>query len=383
MADSATPAAAAGRVDWEAEGLLDGLDPQARAGRVELLDLLHASGAALAELRQAVSEDRLALLPVERALAGEASYTVAEVARRAEVDEEFLRDYIEALGLPVPAPDHVIFTEEDVAAARSIGLFRRAGLPDEGMLEVARVVGEAMARSAEAIRRLVGEAFLRAGDSEHDLGVRYERAARNMMPLISPLLAYVLNIHMREMVRRDSIGRAERISGRLPGTVDVAVAFADLVGFTKLGERVESEELGSVAARLAKLGRQIAQPPVRFVKTIGDAVMLVSPAAPPLVDAALRLVDAVESDPHLPPLRAGVALGPAVNRWGDWYGSPVNVASRVTSFARPGSVLVTREVRDAAGGDYSWSRAGSHQFKGITDRVSLYRARFQSAGDPA
>jgi adenylate cyclase len=236
-----------------------------------------------------------------------------------------------------------------------------------------------MARSAEAIRRLVGEAFIRAGDTEHELGLRYQRAARDLMPLLGPLIEYVLNIHMRELIRRDVVGRAERASGRLQGTIDIAVCFADLVGFTKLGEHVASEELGSVAARLAKMGREAARPPVRFVKTVGDAVMLVSPEASPLVAAALWLVDAVEREQDLPPVHAGVALGPAVNRWGDWYGSPVNVASRITSRARPGSVLVTKAVREAAGEDFSWSRAGSHHFKGLSERVSLHRPRFRGA----
>jgi adenylate cyclase len=368
-------------VDWQAEGLLVGLDQGTCAGRIELLDLLHASGASVAELKQAVAQDRLALLPVERALAGVAHYTVTELARQADLDREFLLEYLQALGLPVPLSGEVVFTEEDVRAARSVGLFRHAGLPDDGLLEVARVLSDAMAHAAEAIRRLVGEAFIRAGDTEHEVGMRYERAARELMPLLSPLLQYLLNIHMRELVRRDVVGRAERASGHLSGTVNIGVAFADLVGFTRLGERVASEELGNVATRLARLGRQVAQPPVRLVKTVGDAVMLVSPEAAPLVDAALRLVDAVEGEQDLPALHVGMAWGPAINRWGDWYGSAVNIASRITSRARPGSVLVTKQLRESAGEGYSWSRAGSHHFRGVSERVSLYRVRLRATRD--
>ena len=364
-------------VDWEAEGMLEGLDARARAGRVELLDLLHRAGASQEELKQAIAEDRLALLPVERALAGDPHYTTAEVAELVGVDEPFLLELSDAFGLPVPAPEEVIFGQNDLDAARAVALFRQAGLPEGGLLELARILGDAMVPVAEGIRRLVGEVFLHAGDTERELGVRYEHAAVELMPRMSSLPAYVLNIQMRELVRRDAVGAAERASGHLPGTIRTAVAFADLIDFTGVGERTSSEELARMATRLSRMGRQAAKPPVRFVKTIGDAVMLVSPKASPLVGAVLGLVDQVEAQEDLPSLRAGVAVGEAINRWGDWYGTPVNIASRVTDRARPGSVLATREVREEAGEDYSWSRAGSHNFKNVSHRVSLHRARFQ------
>jgi len=212
--------------------------------------------------------------------------------------------------------------------------------------------------------------------------LRYEHAALELMPLLQPLPAYVLNIQLRELIRRDVIGSAERASGELPGTVHTAVAFADLVGFTSLAERASGEELARMSAQLSRLGQQAAKPPVRFVKTIGDAVMLVAPQASPLVEAMLSLVEAVDSADELPSLRAGVAVGQAVNRWGDWYGSPVNLASRVTERARPGAVLATREVREESSEDFSWSRAGSHSFKNVTGRVSLHRARLRGARDP-
>ena len=77
---------------------------------------------------------------------------------------------------------------------------------------------------------------------------------------------------------------------------DCAVAFADLVGFTELGETIPVEELGSVAGRLSKLAEAAVEPPVKIVKEIGDAVMLVSPDPAPLVDAALRLVEGSDGE---------------------------------------------------------------------------------------
>ena len=107
--------------------------------------------------------------------------------------------------------------------------------------------------------------------------------------------------------------------------------------------------------------------------------MLVSPDAGRMVDTVVRLVDATCDADDFPPLRAGIAFGPAVNRWGDWYGAPVNLASRLTARARPASVLATDEVRERAGGGWTWSSAGPKKLKGISAPVKTFRVRREDA----
>jgi adenylate cyclase len=121
----------------------------------------------------------------------------------------------------------------------------------------------------------------------------------------------------------------------------------------------------------------VVVPPVRFIKTIGDEVMLVSPDPAALLDAMIDLVDATDGDDDFPSLRVGVATGMAVSRAGDWFGSPVNLASRITGAARPGSILVSESTREAIGGDerFTWSFAGPRHLKGIKAEVKLFRAR--------
>ena len=115
---------------------------------------------------------------------------------------------------------------------------------------------------------------------------------------------------------------------------------------------------------------------MRLVKTIGDAAMLVSPETEPLVRVTLDLVHAAnEAGEDFPLLRAGVARGEAIPRGGDWYGRPVNVASRVTGVARPGSVLATEAVHEEVEGAFDWSFAGKKKLKGVKDAVPLFRAR--------
>jgi adenylate cyclase len=373
-------------VDFGAEGLLDGLDDaREREDRRGLLQDLLDGGVALDELRSAVAEDRLVLLGVERALGQQpARYSREEVAERAGLELDFLRRLWRAMGMPEAAPDQRVLSEGDLEAARLVRQALAAGMPETGLLELSRVMGQSMANVSAAIGGVFAQSFVRPGDSERDLAKRYTEAAEALQPSTLPLLAYMLGLHQRQQVRQNVIGRAQIAEGRLDGGREIAVCFADLVGFTRLGETVPPSELGAVAGRLAELAAEVAEGPVRIVKMIGDAAMLVSYELEPLVGAALSLVDAAdEQGEDFPQLRAGIAKGQALGRGGDWYGRPVNLASRVGDIARPGSALATEEVKDAVGEErYRWSFAGARKLKGLRESVPLYRVRRRPPDPP-
>jgi len=359
-------------MDFAAAGLLEGLEGEEREARQQLLERLAAEGCSLEELRAAVAENRLALIPVERVLGGR--YTVSEIEERAGLSKELLMRIRRLLGLPVAGPDDRVFGEEEVAAAQSIKMFIDAGIGEEAIAEITRVLGEGMSRVASTTVAAFAETFLNAGDSEHDVAWRFASLAEQLVPAFSPVLLSAYRAHLREAVQRGMITRAELATGHLVGEQEMAVGFADLVGFTTLGGQLEAEELGSVVAKFVELAADVAGPEVRLVKTIGDAAMFTARQPEPLVQAALRLLEAAERA-DLPSLRVGIAYGRALPRAGDFYGHTVNLASRVTGIARPGSVLCTQEVRDAAPERFDWSHAGKHRLKGVGDSIPLYRAR--------
>jgi len=280
-----------------------------------------------------------------------------------------------ALGIPYPDPDERVLGEADLEAARRVKAFLDAGLPEEGIVQVARAIGMGTARIADANRELIRRTLMQPGDTERDLALRFAAAAEHMLPIFEPTLLYAQRAHLLEQVRRDVIGAADLEAGEMGATTEVSVCFADLVGFTKLGEEIAPEELGAVAERLEELATAAAEPPVRLVKTIGDAAMLVSPDAVAMIAAALALVEAFDGEEDLPLLRAGIARGPALLQIGDYYGRPVNLASRITAVARPSSVLVDKAARDAAPDAFHYSFAGERRLKGFDAPATLYRAR--------
>ncbi|HEX8205839.1 MAG TPA: adenylate cyclase regulatory domain-containing protein, partial [Solirubrobacteraceae bacterium] len=316
----------------------------------------------------------------ERALRGDARYTGQEMADRAEVDVDVLARVRRAAGLPFVAEGEPGYGDGDVEVSRRLKMALDAGLPLEGILDVNRVMGRALAQTAAAMRTLVGEAFLQENDREDEAAERLEAATRLLLPNVGPSLEYFFAQHLLELIRTDVLSSEQLEAGRVGREWDTAVAFADLVGFTRLGGQVPAEDLGGVARRLGALAEHAVNQPVRIVKTIGDAVMLSCSDPEKLVIAVLELNEAVEEEGEgFPQLRTGVAFGPAIERDGDLYGHAVNVASRVTDAARPGSVLVTEEVHEAVDGDFRWSFAGERRLKGVGE-VKLFRARRAEPG---
>jgi adenylate cyclase len=367
-------------VNWEDEGLLEGLDDEAsQRERIALLDELHDHGHDLDELCAAVEEGRLAFMPLEDALGGDDTkrMTAKELAEKTGVEVDFVVRLRRALGLPAPGEDEAVYMPGDLEAFEVLTRFRDAGFSEEDQLDITRLLGRSMAQIADSVGALAAQTVAQPGDSERDFARRLAETAEALGPMLGTVLQAALQAHLRQNARHAVIDTADLASGVLPGSRHSAVAFADLVGFTKLGESIPGEELGPVVGRLEALAEEAAEPPVKVVKMIGDAAMLVGPGADCVLAAAKRLVESGEDQGEdFPSLRAGVASGEALSRGGDWFGRPVNLASRITDVAKPGSVLVTEDVKEEAGeSDWTFSYAGKRRLKGIKGERQLYRAR--------
>ena len=370
------------QIDFAAEGLLDGLDGAERAERLVLLRRLADDGVPLAELRRSTAAGSIVYLPADRVIVGPERYTSSEIAERSGVEESFLIAARRAMGLPIPDSDEAVYTEAELESTQMIHVARDAGITDEELLELLRVLGRGLAQAAESLRALPLKLVLEPGMSEPELAYQYAQAAAGLYPLVNPLVGNMLALHLKHATQSTVVSAFERVDGQLPGSREVSVCFADLVGFTRLGEEVPADELGRLAVRLEALAADVAEAPVRLVKTIGDAAMLASSEPEPLLAAALELIDAADAEGEdFPQLRAGAALGQALPRAGDWFGRPVNLASRITEIARPSSLLVERELRnrvvagESVDGAYRWSFAGERRIRGIRGAVPLYRAR--------
>jgi adenylate cyclase len=362
-------------LDIAASGLLDGLDGEARRDRAELIVWLLDRGFSADQIRASVAPF---LLPADRVLGDDGQYVSArQICESTGVDVEVLQRLHGEIGLPrFDDPDAPVLLRADAQAAARAKFFIDMGVDLEETIAVMRALVESLRHVAAMMRETALKTLLRPGGTELELAQATEELARKTVPQFGPMMDDLLRLLFRRSMEVEAVNAAERAAGTLPGARQVTVAFADLAGFTQLGESLPPEELHHLANRLAELARDAAIPPVRFIKSIGDAVMFVSPDPVPLIGAALALIAAAEAR-GLPPLRIGIASGGAVSRSGDWFGSPVNVASRVTAEARPGTVLVGESAHNEAGdtSGFHWSSVGTRRLKGVSGGVKLFRVQ--------
>jgi adenylate cyclase len=363
--------------DWEAEGLLEGLDEDERRERTELLDYLHDGLGASVERLRDNDPALLIAMPAERHVGGEPRHTARECAQEAGLDLELATKLRRAMGLPSVPPDERTLGDADMESLKLAANYLKAGMPEEDVLAVTRVLGRGLGQAAVVMRQTAMRMALEPGLSERELAERFGAMAGMLTPSTVPIMEQTLKLHLRQMLSGEVARAAERRDGSLPGARDVSVAFADLVGFTRLGEDVPPEELGAVASRMEDLAGDVIVPPVRIVKTIGDAVMYVSDDPAALIAASVDLSGAADQQgEEFPQLRVGAASGQAINRAGDWFGRPVNLASRVTGIARPGSVVCTEQLKEAVpAAGFAFSFIGARKIKGVPGSTALFRAR--------
>ena len=366
-----------GIFDPETSDLLDGLTGQVRAERAELISWLFEQGITAEEIRESFAP---MLLAARRILGDDGSHISArQISEEVGIELDQLLRFQRASGLPqVDDPDAAVFMRPDGDTAVHIKRFLDLGIDPEQMLTVVRVLAEGLSNAAEVMRSAALGPVFHPGVTELEIAKGSQALVSQAAPLLGPMIQDMLLLQLRHVAETDAINANERRAGApLPGARLVACAFADLVGFTRLGEELPPEGIEQLSNRLAEIARELVVAPVRLIKTIGDAVMFVSTDTAALLDVMLGLVAATEADELLPQLRVGVAYGSAVSRAGDWFGSPVNLASRVTSAARPGAVLVSESAREQIGEDdrYRWSFAGSRRLRGVISDVRLYRVR--------
>jgi adenylate cyclase len=283
---------------------------------------------------------------IERALlGGDRKYNRIEVTEAAGVSLDRARRLWMAMGFAEVGDDECVFTDGDVEALRVWDALVGTGLVEQDdEASVARALSQPLSRLADwqAQQVLARSRDLEAGpDQLADL-------AGGLLPVIEGLQSYVWRRHLAAATGRVLSSTHDELSSRT-----CVVGFADIVGYTTTTRHAGIDELSALLEAFEKDATEtIATYRGRVVKTVGDEVLFVTDAAADAAEIALRLADPARTDQGLPMLRVGMAMGPVLSRFGDVYGSVVNLAARLTALARPGTVLVDKELADALRADY-------------------------------
>jgi len=281
-------------------------------------------------------------------LGGAPRFTRRQAADQAGIPLEEADRLWNALGFASVADDEIAFTDSDVRALTSAASLVEYGLIDRNSLRtVTRVVGQTMSRLAEWQARLLLDLLVRRPEIAEGTQLA-ELVAR-----LDPVLAQV-QMHVWRRQLADSAQRLLVDGSDDPHSVTSVVGFADLSGYTGMTRELGTAELAAVLEEFEALATDlVAEQHGQVVKTIGDEVLFTVGRPAAAAELALRLHE--QAADRLPPLRIGLALGPVLARYGDVFGPVVNIASRLTGLARPGTVLIDQELAQALENEPEWS----------------------------
>jgi adenylate cyclase len=369
---------------WVDSGLVpsdaDGGMTEASYGHARVVARLRERGHSLAEIRAATESGRLATSYIEGLLPDlPARWTREEAARETGLEPALIERIFMSMGFAAHTVDRL--TDEDVQLLRYAAAALNAGLPLVAFLQLVRVYGQAMSQIADAEVRLfhlyVHEPLMRDGVPGFEMAEEMEGLAREILPLATPIMEHAHTRFLQHFIEQDVIGHMEADlqegegGDRMLGRLRVAIAFADLAGYTRLTEELGDEEAVSVVERFVEQVERTLPEEARIIKTIGDEVMVVGSDPGTLLGWAV----AFQEDGALRPRpRIGIHFGETLYRDGDYYGREVNLASRVAARAAGGEVLATRPVVDHAPSGLAFERIGEVRLKGFSETTELFLA---------
>jgi adenylate cyclase len=368
---------------WAREGLVpqydrrDGWTPPAiRHARV--VARMRARGHPFAEIRRASNEGRLAYAYTEELLSPSGRiFTLKDAAKETGMEPALIERILTMVGFSPPQADAL--GEEDLQLLRYAAMGLDAGLPLVALLQLVRVYGQAIAQIADAEVRLfhlyVHEPLMRSGATGLEVADEMQDLARVLLPLSSPVMDQVHERYLRHFLEQDVVGHMEvDLDGSPPGPgrLRIAIAFADLTGYTRLTEEAGELEALDAVERFVSTVTDTLPDEARIIKTIGDEVMIVSADPATLTDWAVGF-QRLQTERPLP--RIAIHYGTALYRDGDYYGRDVNLAARIAARSAGGEVLVTRPVVERAGSHLEFARIGEIKLKGFTEPTEMFLAR--------
>jgi adenylate cyclase len=368
---------------WLSAGVIPGMNGSSRwspaaIAHARIVSRLRERGHTLDQIREAGQQGRLAygffeeLFPVEQE-----GRSLKQAAKEVGLEPALVERIWTSIGLQAHALERI--SDDDMEALRHVASLLDTGFPLVAVLQLCRVYGQALSQIADTEVRLfhiyVHEPLMRDGVPGLRMAEQMETLTRDALPFASPLMDFVHQRFLQHYATQDVVGHMEL---DLDGEQDldrlrVAIAFADLAGYTRFTEEEGEEEALSSVERFVEGVTNTLPEEARVVKTIGDEVMVVGSDVRALVDWAVGFVGLFEERPEP---RIGVHYGAAVYRDGDYFGREINLASRVVARARGGEVLVTDVVVDAvkASDHLSFEGIGQVKLKGFDKPRQLCRA---------
>ena len=363
---------------WTDDGLLD---PEGIGGYEEL-DLLRwltirqyeASGHSSEQLAAAIASGEIEPFLGEYLYPAAPRLSPEDAATRAGIEADQVRELLTALGFGRDA-----LPESWLAQLDACKTMQQTGLAWEAIVEGMRVYGDALRRLAETEVRIVHvevhERLSAAGLTDDEVYQHIVGIQEAVVPLLDGFVKAVHHEHLLQASIEDAYLHLP--ASQIPaehGSVETTIVFLDVESFTELTQTGGDELAIAVLTRLGNAVRTLAlRHEGKLVKQIGDGLMLAFRRSADAVAFARDALEASTADPQIPPLHVGIHAGPAIYRGGDYIGTTVNLAARVSAASSAGEILITETVAAQLQSDERAEAAGVRMLRGAQHPLRLYR----------
>ena len=356
-----------------------------RAGMAQTLD---RTGIPLDGLADALQRDAVSMAfldnPMFDRMPAYTTESFAEASARTGIPLALLMVLREAIGLPPPAPDDPLRSDE-LEVIPYLQLQVDAGFRPASIERLLRGLGDSFRRISEVeanwyvtevMNPQIATGLGIQGLGTDELSTQLAREGERTMLAI-------LHAHQGHTWTGNILSGFEQLLAqaglRRATERDPAMCFLDITGYTRLTQERGDAAAAELAETLSRLvTRESVQHGGKPVKWLGDGVMFHFRDPGPGVVAALAMVSGIVGA-GLPPAHVGLHAGPVIFQEGDYFGQTVNMASRIADYARPGEVLVTRAVVEATADPaplgLAFTEIGPVELKGVSGVMDLFAAR--------
>ncbi len=362
---------------------------EAHEPEIRLLKLWETAGFSIEAIGQSITEGRLSLSfldapSIRRLLRLQMTYR--EYATEHSLEPEGVTRLQAALGLEPSSLDDVM-REGETDFVDLMATMEAAGASEDAVLRLVRVYADVLRRlgkaEAEFFEAEIEEPARRSGKSELELLDLGMAIGHRLVPVIERAILAIYRRHRHHVWLDHTIGHVEAaldIAGLSPSvTHPPSVVFVDLTGFTSLTEELGDEAAAEMSGKLASMVDNISiGHDGRPVRWLGDGGMLVFRELGSALEAALQIVDQAPTR-GLPPTHVGIHTGPVIFQDGDIYGRAVNLAARLSAFAGPDVILVSRDIVELAPDRFEFEPMGPVELKGVATPVDVFRLRSVSS----
>jgi adenylate cyclase len=356
--------------------------------RVRLMQTLERADVPLEEVAAAMRRGALSLSFLDMShfarMSSLTDVTFQELSDTTNVPVELLLVTREAAGFAEPQPTDRV-REKELLIARLIEAQVAEGFRPRVIERWLRVYGDSLRRIAETEgdwwHTEVEVPLLESGMTPAEMMEAADSGVvRRIEPFLDQAIIALYHGHQEHAWTKNILDGIEAalseagVHSRLERPP--AICFLDITGYTRLTEERGDEAAAELAGTMSRIvQRTSASLGGRPIKWLGDGVMFHFPEPGPGVIAALDMVEGIASA-GLPPAHVGLHAGPVLFQEGDYFGRTVNAASRIADYARPGEVVVSQEVVDAADATpASFVEIGPVQLKGLSEALRLFTAR--------